>query len=75
VVFQFVTLCSVAVRISFRRILLPPSLWRWGQHGPPKRWYPTTSIHDVTTWRWRQHGPPKRWYSTTTLHGVTTKKT
>jgi len=24
---------------------------RWRQHGPPKRWYPTTSVHGVTTWR------------------------
>jgi hypothetical protein len=47
-------------------------LWRWRQHGPPKRWYPTTTLHSVTTWRWRQHGPPKRWYPTTTLHSVTT---
>jgi len=25
--------------------------WRWRQHGPPKRWYPATSIHGVTTQR------------------------
>jgi hypothetical protein len=23
--------------------------WRWRQHGPLKRWYPTTTLHDVTT--------------------------
>jgi len=26
---------------------------RWRQHGPPKRWYPTTTLHGVTiqkTW-------------------------
>jgi len=25
--------------------------WRWRQHGPPKRWYPTTAQHGVTTQR------------------------
>jgi hypothetical protein len=48
---------------------------KWGQHGPLKRWYPTTTIHDVTAWRWRQHGPLKLWYPTKTLSGVTTQKT
>jgi hypothetical protein len=24
------------------------SPWRWRQHGPPKRWYPTTTPHGVT---------------------------
>jgi len=23
--------------------------WRWRQHEPPKRWYPTTTPHGVTT--------------------------
>jgi len=23
--------------------------WRWRQHGPPKCWYPTTSLHGITT--------------------------
>jgi hypothetical protein len=23
--------------------------WRWRRHGPPKRWYPTTTFHAVTT--------------------------
>jgi len=23
--------------------------WRWMQHGPPKRWYPTTTLHGVPT--------------------------
>jgi hypothetical protein len=27
----------------------PTSPWRWWQHGLPKRWYPTTSLHGVTT--------------------------
>jgi len=50
--------------------------WRWRQHGPPKRWYPTTSLRGVTTqWRWRQHDPPKRWFLTVSLHGVATLKT
>jgi hypothetical protein len=25
------------------------STWRWRQHGPPKWWYPTTTLHGVTT--------------------------
>jgi hypothetical protein len=25
------------------------SPWRWRQHGPPKRWYPTATLHGVTT--------------------------
>jgi len=32
--------------------MLPPSSlqpWRWRQHGSPKRWYPTTTLHGVTT--------------------------
>jgi len=24
-------------------------LWRWRQRGPPKRWYPITTLHGVTT--------------------------
>jgi hypothetical protein len=31
----------------FQRALLPP--WRWRQHGPLKCWYPTTTLHSVTT--------------------------
>jgi hypothetical protein len=55
------------------------STWRWRQHGPLKRWCPTTTLHGVTTekistWRWSQHGILKRWCPTTTLHGVTTQK-
>jgi len=23
--------------------------WRWRQQGPPKRWYPTATLHSVTT--------------------------
>jgi len=23
--------------------------WRWRHHGTPKRWYPTTTLHGVTT--------------------------
>jgi hypothetical protein len=53
---------------------------RWRQRGLPKRWYPTTTLHGITTqttttWRWRQHEPPKRRYPTTTLHGITTQTT
>jgi len=25
------------------------SPWRWKKYGYPKRWYPTISLHDVTT--------------------------
>jgi len=42
-----VTSCSTVVWYQCFR--------RWKQHGPPKRWYPTTIIHDVTTqktWTW-----------------------
>jgi hypothetical protein len=28
---------------------LDTSPWRWRQHGPLKRWYPTTTLHCVTT--------------------------
>jgi hypothetical protein len=36
--------------------------WRWRQQSPPKRWYPTTTLHGVKThspWRWMQQGPQK----------------
>jgi hypothetical protein len=26
-----------------------PEDWQWRQHGPPKRWYPTITLHGVTT--------------------------
>jgi len=26
-----------------------PSGWRWRQHGPPKCWHPTATLHSVTT--------------------------
>jgi hypothetical protein len=26
-----------------------PEDWRWRQNGPPKGWYPTTTLHDATT--------------------------
>jgi hypothetical protein len=52
----------------------------WKQHVPLKSWYPTTTLHAVTTykastWRWRQLGPLKGWYSTKALRGVTTQTT
>jgi hypothetical protein len=34
---------------SIDLIILFASSWRWRQHGPPKRWYPNTTLHDVTT--------------------------
>jgi len=40
VVFWIVAPCSV---------MLQP--WRWRQHGPPKRWYPTTTVMLLTLWR------------------------
>jgi hypothetical protein len=30
-----------------RSMLLPSSSWRWRQHGPPKRWFPATTLHGV----------------------------
>jgi len=33
------------------------SPWRWRHRRPPKRWYPTTTIHGVTTqktWTWTE---------------------
>jgi len=39
---------------TFQRSLLPPcSAWRWRQHGPLSRWYPTTALHGVTTQKTR----------------------
>jgi hypothetical protein len=35
--------------LYLRRPRLKSSPWRWRQHGPPKRWYPTTTLHGVTT--------------------------
>jgi len=48
--FSVSTLYSyVAEYQRFRRTLLPPSSWwRW-QHDCPELWYPTTSLHGVTT--------------------------
>jgi len=40
------------------------------QQGPLRSWYPSTTLHCVTTqntstwWRWRQRGPLERWYPT-----------
>jgi len=31
---------------TFQRSMLP---WRWRQHGPLKRLYPTKTLHGVTT--------------------------
>jgi len=84
------SLQSQLISMSFS-VIPAASPWRWWWHGPPKRWYPTTSLRGViaqkistwifiqaqliSPWRWRQHGPPKRWYPTTSLHGVITQKT
>jgi len=60
-----VTPCSVAVGysipVSMPLFPAPSTLqWSWGRQGLPKHWYPTTTLHGVTSWSWRQHGPPKR---------------
>jgi len=70
----------------WRRVELWLDTWGWRQQGPPKWWYPSTTLYGVTTqnnstwmagvtspWGWRQHGPTKRSYPMTTLHGVTTQ--
>jgi hypothetical protein len=56
------TLCVASQRVfvvvvyfvidSVRKLLDTPSYispWRWRQHSHPKRWYPTTTLHGVTT--------------------------
>jgi hypothetical protein len=35
-----------------RSVVVVSSPWRWRQHGPPKRWYLTTTLHGVTTETW-----------------------
>jgi hypothetical protein len=77
-VFWVITPCSVV--LGYQLVRGPYCLHL---QGPLKRWYPTTTLHGITTqknstwniWRWRQYGPLKRWYPTTKLHGVTTQKT
>jgi len=39
VIFWAVMLCSV---VGYQSL-------RWRQHGPLKHWYPTTTLHSVTT--------------------------
>jgi hypothetical protein len=42
--------------MNFRNVRIPPQHYtaspcftlKWKQHGPPKRWSPTTTLHDVT---------------------------
>jgi hypothetical protein len=49
-IFWFVTLCSDVVgyqRFGSPSIFTSPSRWR--QHGPPKRSFPTTALHGVTS--------------------------
>jgi len=49
-VFWIVMPCGVMVRYQHFRSMLPPSSscrWRW--HGPLKHWYPTTTLHSITT--------------------------
>jgi hypothetical protein len=52
--------------------------WRWKLQDSQKRWYPTTSLYDVTAQKitpsWRHRGPPKRWYPATSLHGAATQR-
>jgi hypothetical protein len=40
---------KTTTRITIQAPITSP--WRWSQHGPPKRWYTTTSIHGVITGR------------------------
>jgi hypothetical protein len=40
---MIVTPCNIAA--GYQRT----SPWRWRQHGPPKRWYPTATLHGVRT--------------------------
>jgi hypothetical protein len=40
----------IFVDTSFLPILATPP-WRWRQHGPLKRWYPTTTLHGVTIYK------------------------
>jgi hypothetical protein len=46
-VFWIVTPCSVVV--GYQNFRGQSSPRRWRQHVPPKRWYPTTTLHGVTT--------------------------
>jgi hypothetical protein len=46
---------------TFQRSMLPPSS-EWREHGPLKSWYPTTTLHGVTTqktstwnFKWKLH--------------------
>jgi len=43
VVFCVVTPCSAVVGYHCT------SHWRWRQYGPLKHWYPTTTLHTITT--------------------------
>jgi hypothetical protein len=47
-----VTQCSVVVgyqRSEVHAASIFRAKWRWRQHGPLKRWYPTATLHWVTT--------------------------
>jgi hypothetical protein len=46
----------------------PSSLWRWTQHGPPKRWYPTTTLDGVTTQK------TSTWFNVNSVEFVTSDK-
>jgi len=44
--------------------VVAPCVWRWRQHGPPKLWYPTTTLHGVTTQKtWNWISPPCKPYT------------
>jgi hypothetical protein len=48
-----------------RRHRLSP--WRWRQHGPPKRWYPITTLHSVRTQKTLTWFTPPVWFL---FHGL-----
>jgi hypothetical protein len=50
--FEVFTAVKIQVKVFW------PSPWRWRQNGSPKRWYPITILHGVTTQKtsaWKRH--------------------
>jgi len=42
-------LCILQPRVIGYQLHDFTSTWRWRQQGPPKHWYPTTTVHGITT--------------------------